>query len=262
MKKNPLNILALASICSLSAMAAPDLLLDFGPTPNGNPTLSPAHQDGGITGTSWNILGIDDIAAGGLIFDDGTNASGISLDLGAGNDISAIDFSEQPTRSSALGGSVGGLFSGTTPAPKDGIFHTTDFVAAQILGLSTGTYDVYVTGRNTNIPSDAAQLLLDSGTPGTIFDFGSSITSTFANADPVPSSFVAGQNYGVLRVSIVSGEAMFIAINGNVGNDARGFFNSIEVVDVSSIPESSTYALIVSLCGLGFTYYFRRRQNR
>ncbi len=263
------TIIALTSIVlclAPSAMADASLLLDFGPTANGNPDDSPSYVIGGLTDNDWNILGTADVSSG-LRFADTSAATGVALNLGIGSDFSSVDFNTNPANSNALGAAVGGLIfkyennSNKTPAAKDAIYDATNVVAAQITGLSAGTYDIYVTARNTNIPSDASQFAVDTGIAASSFDFSSATIAGMSNADPAPNSWIAAENYNVIRTTLTSGDALFVAINGAVGNDTRAFMNSIAVV---SVPESSEVSLwmaasmLLIVFGLNFRSRFRR----
>lgn len=266
MKTTIIALISTVTCMASSAMAGSSLLLDFGPTSNGNPEDSPSYVIGGLTDNDWNILGTADVSSG-LRFADSTAATGIALDLGVGNDLSSVDFTTNPTNSNGLGAAVGGLIykyannQNKTPAAKDAIYGTTNVVAAQITGLSAGTYDIYVTARNTNIGSDASQFAVDTGTAASSFDFSSAALAGMSNADAFPNVWTAAENYNVIRTTLASGDALFVAVNGAVGNDTRGFMNSIAVV---SVPESSHVPMwlatgtLLIMFGINLRRRFRR----
>src|SRR5690606_18582544 len=136
-------------------------------------------------------------------------------------------------------------------------------------GLAVGTYDIYVTARNTNTGQQANNgytqtIYAGIGTDSASFDFSgyaaNSASLVYAsNQNPesyLNSAWVEGQNYVKLSVSITSvDQYLNIAVQGlNSGGgsaDTRGFLNSIQIVNTSQIPEPSAFAAIAGLGVLG-----------
>jgi hypothetical protein len=71
------------------------------------------------------------------------------------------------------------------------------------------------------------------------------------------TSWVVGQNYVELSFTISSADDVLTLISKSTGDDKRGIFNSMQIVQ---IPEPSTWALIG--IGLGFIGILRLRKSR
>src|SRR5690606_7385855 len=116
--------LFLAGLLFLAPVRADIIMLDFGSTTVGtNSTLnSPYHTvNGSFTNTAWNKVQASDIAAGSLVWSDGTTATGVSLNLGGSSDATTLNLASTPT-SSPLGGAVNtGVYTNTSVG-RDGIF--------------------------------------------------------------------------------------------------------------------------------------------
>lgn len=243
MKTNRLPPLA----CSLLvlALAAPlaargkALLLDFGPTATqaAYATNDPAHWLGAVPASeiTWNTTTRD---TNTVYYSDGATATGLSLELGrsaAGVDI--INFSDNGFSSSALGGSQNtGVYAGSSPV-RDAIFGGSGgannlAVGLRVNGLPAGTYTLFVHGRNTSTAT-AAPLLFYATNRASADTYTFSINDVLAalsNTSPaITNGFNEGNNYGVLTVSLAAGESLYIASEGTVSGEARGFMNAIVI---------------------------------
>ncbi|HEY0944177.1 MAG TPA: PEP-CTERM sorting domain-containing protein [Opitutaceae bacterium] len=257
------------------------LMLDFGPTsPTGaSTTNSPYHTAAGssFTDGTWNVVGTADVTSG-LLFSNNTAATGVSVNLGKST-TTTIALDSQPATSSALGSPTNtGVYSGTSVG-TDGIFSgsntSNNSIGLQIGGLAAGTYDIYVTARNTNTGSDATgnsqTVYLGSSSTSGNFDFGSygsnASTLTYptkSSATLYTASWVEGENYVKLSVTLSAGEFLNLAVDGTAlgsGGDTRGFLNSVQIVSTgaSPIPEPSTYAALAGAVVLGLVVLRRRR---
>src|SRR5688572_5456741 len=109
-----LLVLSACVLAGLDVPASAALLLDFGPTtPEGaSLTNSRYHVATGATDSTWNVVGITDVAS--LFNSDGTAATGLSLNLGASAvSTTLIDLANQPDSSLALGTSTNtGVYAG------------------------------------------------------------------------------------------------------------------------------------------------------
>jgi len=279
MKSRLLKLALLTPLGLAGSLGAQVLMLDFGSTSavDTGRTNSPYHTVAPTTGTTWNTLDNTD-PAGPLKWSDGTDAIGfnsnnITAAIGIGSattgyaDISDIDLATNPTSVSGLGGAIKtGIYADSTPG-KDGIFSTVtsgnDFsaVGLQIGGLTTGTYDIYITARNTSAAGHTQ--LLYAGTSATSGDFAytgyDTLTLSYEGAtDFGTDAWAEGVNYGKFSVSITSGEVLNIVSLGGAFQD-RGFLNSVQIV--SSIPEPSATALLGGSGALALAL-LRRRKRR
>lgn len=262
-----LSSFALTSVL-ISTAEAQVLMLNFratgGPT-GGNLTNSPYNTvNPDFTDTSWNNVSNADVSSG-LLYADGSAATGVAFNLGMADLAvsSTVDLSIDPGKVSDLGGKTNtGVYAGDSIG-TGGIFDgaTTDRleVGLQVTGLAAGTYEVYVTGRNTS--GDITGTLpytyyAGAGTAGTNFDFSSynSASLTFEGTGSTSAWVEAGgvdANYGKFTITLSAGEALNIVSNGDggisaggqpVGSANRGFLNSVQIV---AIPEPQTWALIL-----------------
>lgn len=270
-----------ATLGLASAASAQVLMFDFGATTATGTSLtnSPYHTaaGGSFTQNTWNTVNLADVTSG-LLFSNNDAATGVSLHLGrtiASVDANVIDLSSNPT--STLDPATAyptntGVYAGDSVG-KDGIFGTTTTnprIGVQIAGLSAGTYDIYVTARNTKTGNNqpAYDQIVYAGTSSVAgnFNFTStgfiSETLTYptgsSSASAYTSAWVEGENYVKLSVSITAGELIDIAVAG--GGTNRGFLNSIQIVNTTSqIPEPSSFAALAGLAGLGLAASRRRR---
>lgn len=190
-----LPALIVGCACTFAACltaSAQVLMLDFGPTAatGADRLVSPYHTvNTGFTQTTWNTVGTADLPTGAL-WSDGTAATGVSIDLGATTAPGTlIGLSNTPSGSTLTGTTImTGVYAGTSPG-RDGIFTGSSgndrAVGVQIGGLAAGTYDIYVTGRNTNI-STTHSLNFYAGTASASGNFD------FASYTAKSLSYVAG----------------------------------------------------------------------
>lgn len=254
-------------------------MLDFGPTgQTGSATNSPYHTaDGAFTGGTWNTIGVSDMTSG-VLFSDGTAPmTNVTVDLGI-SATNTINLSTQPATSSALGiANTTGVYAGNSVG-KDGIFSGTgssnNSIGVQIGGLSAGTYDIYVTARNTNTGSEpnkgySQTVLVGTSADSGNFDFTGYNSSTLtypndSNTSLYTAAWVAGENYVKLSISLSAGEFLNLAVDGEAigsSGDTRGFLNSIQIVNTSTIPEPSTFAALGGLAAFGLAAATRRRRR-
>lgn len=272
------KILALF-FAAASAASAQVLMLDFGPTAatGGDLTNSPYHTaNTGFSGTTWNTVGTADVTSG-LLFSNAT-AAGVTVNLGV-TTTNTVNLTSQPSTSSTLGTATNtGVYAGSSVG-KDGIFSgaasSTNTVGLQIGGLSAGTYDIYITARNTNTgqqPSNGySQTALAGKSAGAgDFDFTGYTASTLSypsnsNTSLYTTAWVQGENYVKLSITLSSGEFLNIAVDGaaiDTNGDTRGFLNSVQIVNTSAIPEPSAFAALAGLGVLGLAVLRRRRTPR
>lgn len=215
------------------------LMLDFGTTiPDNSQTNSPYHTSFSLfTDTTWNVIGTQDVNAG-LLYSNSVLADGVTLNLGVSS-TNIINLSTQPANSSALGTTVNtGVYSGNSVG-KDGIWSSHPSLGLQIGGLAAGTYNVYVTARNTNSGNGlqytqtvfAGSSQIAGNYDYTLPSYDSASLSYEYSTDHFTNTWIEGNNYLVLSVTLVSGEYLNIVVKGG-GSESRGFFNSVQIVPV------------------------------
>lgn len=279
--KSPLLLLsAIGVLCCASILPAQVLMIDFGPFSAASPNTSPYHTVAPtFSDTTWNLVQLADIAAGVLKWSDNTTAinnttlAGITLNLGQNAStagVGTLDLDTQPVRSLALGGSINtGVYTGAT-AGRDGILPDgtlTDnrAIGFQVGGLAAGTYDIYVTGRNTNV-STAYRMDFYAGKSSVAGDFDFSGytkgTTTYTNgATHQTAAWVAGENFVKLTVTLSSGEFLNVASIGVDNAEKRGFLNSVQIVNVTPIPEPASAGLLLGLAAVTGAATLRRRRH-
>lgn len=260
------RVFAIAGMALLSSMGANAqvLMFDFGPTTvsGTDQTNSPYHTvNGSFTDTTWNKIQTADSSS--LEWSDSGTATGVSINLGATTafDSTTIGLNNQPSGTNALGNSTNtGVYAGTSVG-KDGIYTgssgNTRYVGFQIGGLSAGTYDVYVTSRNTNTGSTYNQhLYLGASSAAGDFDavtLSLSGVLTYADGSTAISSWVEGANYLKFTVTLGAAQYLNFGVVGT-GGELRGFLNSVQIV---TVPEPSSVVLLLG--GLGLLAARRRR---
>ena len=265
MKNTPLII---ALTLNLSTWVSADtLMLNFrassGPTGT-NLTNSPLHTAvPSFTDTVWNNVNNSDASVGSLDWSDGNEASGVAFVLGTVTDSSVsqlVDLTGSVSSVSNLGNQTsagiysgdsigkGGIFNGTSTQPEKGL-------GIQFTGLAAGTYNVYLSGRNTNSTNPSFPLTnsfhIGSGTAGSNFDYSAyeSRTISYAGTDNATTAWVAASddatkdNYAKFTITLAEGAALNIAADGS----ARGFLNSIQLV---AVPEPSAFALLLGAAAI------------
>ncbi|MDP0495874.1 MAG: hypothetical protein Q7Q73_06660 [Verrucomicrobiota bacterium JB024] len=252
---------ALLLIAAGSA-AANVLMLDFGPiTVTGtDQSNSPYHTvDSEYTGTSWNKVQTADVTSG-VFWGDGSAADGVTLNLGRSSTLNqaVLTFAGAPVSIEMGTDTNTGVFSGTSVG-RDGISYDV-VVGIAIGGLGAGTYDIYVTGANTN----------RAPTFGATIGFWGMSTASTASIDTTPyvdspdgtstnsvvGSWIEGSNYVKLTVTLSEADPyLVIFATGVTENENRGFLNSIQVV---SVPEPAETGAALGVIVLGLAVLARR----
>lgn len=260
-----LTVTAMSVMFAAATANAAVLMLDFGPytATGGSLTNSPYHTaDSSFDGQAWNQVSMYDVTSG-LEYADGTAATGVSLNLGSTTSGTVINLSTNPTNSHQLGGGINtGIYAGNSVG-TDGIFTSPKVsrTGLQITGLEAGTYDVYVTARNTNAGDKTTSQTVYVGS-GIVGNFDSapldSVTMVYAYplVPAVSAAWAEDVNYAKFTITLDAGGALNIATSGTEGtSDDRGFLNSVQVV---LVPEPASLTLL----GFGGLLMLRRRRAR
>jgi hypothetical protein len=134
-------------------------------------------------------------------------------------------------------------------------------VGLRVDGLAAGTYDIYTMARNTN--SNAASVPMNiyatAGSFSGSFTFSALAAAAQANTGFTTAAytnqysvFIAGENYVKSTVTLVSGDSLYLAVDGSPAGETRGFLNMVQIV---AVPEPS----VALLGALGLIGLFRRR---
>lgn len=264
-----LSALLSSSAVLISQVHAASIMFDFGPTTVAGADLvnSPWHTVDPAAGTSWNkVTGTDNNAVpdvtSGLVFSDGSGAAGVGLNFGVSSTaaLQNLNLATQPTRVSNLGGVYSTGIYGGTSVGRDAIFLTNSWaIGGQVTGLAAGTYDIYLTARNTtyNTNDYKQTAYAGAGVAGSNFDYSGYFNSTvtYLKTSTAPNSWVQGETYMKLTVTLSEGQALNFAVIGeNAGAVDRGFLNSLQIV---SVPEPS--AALLGIGALGVMAVRRRR---
>lgn len=241
-------------------------MLDFGPTTASGAylTSSPYHSiTPGFTDGYWNKIQTTDISSG-LVWADNTTA-GVTVFTGGTPDATSrtISLASTPSGNNALGSPVnGGIYAGTSVA-TDGIYTgasgNTRAVGLQIGGLNAGTYDIYVSGRNTNTSATyTLNFYAGISSSNVSFEFADSgsttakagyqhKTLTYVNISTATSAWAESANYVKFSVSLAANEYLNIASIGGASNELRGFLNTVQIVNTTPIPEPASAGLLLGL---------------
>jgi hypothetical protein len=253
MKIQTISFIALALTGAVSSQANV-LMFDFGSTAITNvinATNSPYHSiDSSFSNTNWTQVTGD--LTNGVIWSDGTSATGVTIDVGRTLDFGATVLLLDQSVSSTVGTALSaGIYDGPG---KDSIFATAAnsgnarYVGTQISGLSAGSYTVYVSGRNGNTTSAGSQKFFAGTSTNGNFDVVGYATQTITNAVSNPSSWEG--YYASFTVDLSEGEALNIASIGTSG-DMRGFLNTLQIVPGSSTPTNNPNLVISSSVSAG-----------
>lgn len=258
----------LASLTLTCSLGAQVLMLDFGATTvtSTDQTNSPYHTtNGAFTDSSWNQLGATDPSS--VIWSDGTTATDVTVNIG-GNDSAGstiLNLAKTGITNSALGGSANtGIYDGTSVG-KDGIFLGSSGLRAvgfQVGGLDAGTYEIYITARNTSLSGAHVQnLYVSTSASSGNFDFSAFTTQqlSYSGSSDALGSWVVDDNYVKFTVSLGAGEFLNIASYGGTG-EGRGFLNSVQIAS-ATIPEPSAFGLLAGLGLFGCAVARRRRRS-
>ncbi|MEO0587486.1 MAG: PEP-CTERM sorting domain-containing protein [Planctomycetota bacterium] len=252
------SLLAAAACLALPiAPASATLLLDFGPTAYAG-TDSPGHEDGNATGTNWNSV-TGDVAAGGLVDEDGAALPAVALDFGVGA-VGSINYANG-VRTDTRDHSAFPLWD--SGVGEDHIFRDISnegpAIALAVTGLAPGVYDYYLTTfRGDNESNASRNYVVYTATSTTpVTDFSASFSDEVTNNDVTTASdWVAGDHYATGTFTITAaGEGFYVAVDspglaGNTNSPFIGVLTSLEIVPVPEPASAALLALGVSVLGM------------
>lgn len=248
------GILAVVAVFAMAgALQAQTLQLDANAGAVYAGTNGPAQADGVAAGGTWNGF-TGDVAAGGLAWDDGTTADGVSLAV----------------NTTATGGEMndGSLKNAMTEDYLKIVDFGNEAAAIEVTlsGLDAGLYDVYVIpGFNwKNNGPDDYYAYANAGANSA--DVTGAVVAHNYNATNLESwsTAVADANYGKISVTLEAGDDLVVWTRtfeddgaGNPATDEAIFAQSLSGIQVYQVPEPATMSLL-ALGGIGVLLRRRR----
>lgn len=242
---------------------------DFGSNPGAyTGTNSPGHAAGDFSGsdTTWNAVTGD--TASGLLFADGSAATGVSVDVGLSSDTTTVSWTTDP----GVGGPDSGIGVFATDLGNDNLFTTggsQKIVGVRVSGLAAGTYRVYALGRGVTsgqVDYTYNQAIAVADANAATFDAlgGSFVLSGLS--DSGATSWVAGETHAYAQVTIGSTSDYLVFLTQATATDSasgNGFAGipGLQIAAVSAVPEPSTWAALAGVAVLAFAAWRRRGRS-
>ena len=231
-----------------SVQADTVLQLDFGGA-GGLGTYVGNNAPAGITETVWNeVLTNQTNPTGGLVFADGSAATGVTVETGEG--VGAIDWTAPIDRGRNNNASGSGDIYDTA-LTGTWFFGVNENIGVRVSGLAPGDYDVYSINREPVEPGRTYDVGI--GVANTTDFTGLAVTSLTGQATNA-TTFVDGHNFATERVTVTS-TADFITVIVDPTNERFGTISGLQIV---AVPEPSSFAVIL---GLGVAGLTRRKRS-
>ena len=243
-----------ALLAATTSVQADTIQLDFG-APGGLGTYVGNNAPAGIGATVWNgVFTNQTNPTGGLVFADGSAATGVTVETGEGN--GPINWGapiDRGRNNNALGTGDGTLGIYDTALTGTWFFGAgNENIGVRVSGLAPGDYDVYSINREPVEPGRTYDVGI--GVADTTDFTGLAVTSLTGQAANA-TAFVDGHNFATERVTVTS-TADFITVIVDPTNAAFGTISGLQIVAV--IPEPSSFAIIL---GLGVAGLTRRKRS-
>ena len=247
--------MAVALLAATTSVQADSILqLDFGAA-GGLGTYTGNDAPAGIAQTVWNgVLTNQTNPTGGLVFADGSAATGVTVETGEGN--GPINWGapiDRGRNNNALGTGDGTLGIYDTALTGTWFFGVqNENLGVRVSGLAPGDYDVYSINREPTEPGRTYDVGI--GVANTTDFTGLAVTSLTGQATNA-TTFVDGHNFATERVTVTS-TTDYITVIVDPTNAAFGTISGLQIVAV--IPEPSSFAIIL---GLGVAGLTRRKRS-
>jgi len=227
-------------------------------------TEGPAQANGLLTGAddNWNTVTGD--VSSGLVFTDGSPASGVSIDFGRQEfDSGAVNWDVTGSETGRSGGSD--IYA--NELMRDWMYTTSDDnLGVRVTGLQPGDYDVFALAREYDATGRLYSVAIGTDDDdSTTFDVDAGlIYPGLFRHDGVtgaPSTWAESANYFYQRVHVDDPSHYIVTIVDPTGAQ-YATLQGLQIVQVAqAVPEPSTFALAaLGLLGLG--WYGRRRRRR
>ena len=241
-----------ALLAATTSVQADTIQFDFG-APGGLGTYVGNNAPAGIGATVWNgVFTNQTNPTGGLVFADGSAATGVTIETGEG--IGAIDWNAPIDRGRNNNASGSGDIYDTA-LTGTWFFGVNENIGVRVSGLAPGDYDVYSINREPTEPGRTYDVGI--GVADTTDFTGLAVTSLAGQATNA-TTFVDGHNFATERVTVTS-TADFITVIVDPTNDRFATISGLQIVAVpQTIPEPSSFAVIL---GLGVAGLTRRKRS-
>ncbi len=209
---------------------------------------SPGFAAGDFTAseTTWNMVDAD--LSSGLLYSDGTAATGIQVDLGQGGG-ATVDWATGLSEASS--GTVGTTIY-DTDLMRDWVYSANNNnLGARVSGLPAGDYRVYALVREPNQLGRLYDVSI-----GVNIDTLGALPTAIADAAGV-TTWTDGMNFTVADVTTTS-DGDWISIIVDPTNANWGTLEGLQIVPIT-IPEPGSLGLL-TLAVMGFVPFVRRRK--
>ena len=242
--------MAVALLAATTSVQADSILqLDFGAA-GGLGTYTGNDAPAGIAQTVWNgVLTNQTNPTGGLVFADGSAATGVTVETGEG--VGAINWAAPIDRGRNNNASGAGDIYDTALTGTWFFGVNNENLGVRVSGLAPGEYDVYSINREPVEPTRTYDVGI--GVANTTDFTGLAVTSLTGQPTNA-TAFVDGHNFATERVTVTS-TTDYITVIVDPTNERFGTISGLQIV---AVPEPSSFAVIL---GLGVAGLTRRKRS-